>query len=80
MAYLKGYRCNYIELSDRASGNGVSIMDYGEDLELADAILNSKVSARIFNQLPKKDRVRGRGTAQTLLEIFLAGSCALLIT
>ena len=76
MAYLKGYRCNYVELSEEDPGNGVSMMDYGADLELADAIINSKVSARIFNELPKKDRARGCGTAQTLVEIFLAGSCA----
>ena len=70
-AYLNGYTCDGIELSEDGAGSGKSKLNAGEETPLVQALISGKTAG-----IRADDPEKAIAVARKLLKIYCAGSCS----
>ncbi len=70
-AYMAGYACDKMQLSDADSGQGESKLDAGDDLPLVQAVLG-----RGSSPVTAENMTKAIAAAKKLMNIYCAGTCA----
>lgn len=68
-AYLSGFYCESIELSDADFGRGKSVLNGGADMPVIQQIMSGN------HQAASENKAKAIETAKKLMEIYVAGSC-----